>query len=100
MAWTRLRLCLGRGGSDRLDLLRLGALGALGDLETHPLVLIQRTVSAGLDRRVVDEHVRATTVGRDEPESLFRVEPLDGSLSHCFFSSVLPTGGLPCPYRV
>src|SRR5690606_33116056 len=34
------------------------------------------------DRRVVHEHVRAATVNGDEPETLLRVEPLHGALSH------------------
>src|SRR5437773_8813569 len=76
-----------RRQSGRRDLLRLGTLRALGDLEAHPLVLVQAAVSGGLDRGVVDEHIRAPAVRRDEPESLFRVEPLDGSLSHCCISS-------------
>ena len=43
-------------------------------------------VTAGLDGGVVDEHVLAATVLRDEAQqTLFGVEPLDGSLSHASF---------------
>src|SRR5262245_15520913 len=43
----------------RLDVRRLRALGALGDLEGHPLVLVKTPVAVRRDRREVREHVRA-----------------------------------------
>ena len=41
--------------SDRADVLRLGALGTLGDVELNLLVLVQGLVALGLNRRVVHE---------------------------------------------
>src|SRR6266536_2177827 len=66
------------------DVGRLRALLTLGDLELDPLVLVERPVAAGGDRRVVREHVGAAVVGRDEAEALVRVEPLDRTDSHVF----------------
>jgi hypothetical protein len=69
-------------GSERADLLRLRALGALADLELHGLPLLEAPVAVRLDGAVVDEQV-LTAVGRgDEPVALLGVEPLDGSLRH------------------
>src|SRR5690606_20564525 len=60
------------------------ALLALRDLEGDALVLVEAAVAAGGDRRVVDEHVRAAAVGRDESEALLGVEPLHGAFGHFF----------------
>src|SRR5687768_730955 len=68
--------------SERTDVLRLGALGALGDVELDLLVLVQRLVAVGLDGRVVHEDVVAAVLLRDEAETLLGVEPLNGALSH------------------
>src|SRR3954451_18250061 len=76
----------GGTGSDRNDVLRLRALGALGDLELHALVLVQRAVALGRDRRVVDEDVCAAAVLGDEAEALLSVEPLHGTLCHAVSS--------------
>src|SRR6186713_1402643 len=64
----------------RGDVRRLGALGALDDLELHPLTLGQRLVALHRDRGEVDEDVLATLT-LDEPVTLFVREPLDGALS-------------------
>lgn len=67
---------------ERADVLSLGTLGALGDLELHLLVLVERLVAARRDRGVVSEHIRGSVVGSDEAEALFSVEPLDGACCH------------------
>src|SRR5690606_32362805 len=72
------------GGLERRDALGLRALLALRDLEGDALVLVEAAVAAGGDRRVVDEHVRAAAVGRDESEALLGVEPLHGAFRHFF----------------
>src|SRR3954449_4659921 len=79
-----------KGVSDGLDVLRLRALGALGDLELHALVLVQRAVALGRDRRVVDEDVCAAAVLGDEAEALLSVEPLHGTLCHAVSSRGRP----------
>src|SRR4051812_9472434 len=68
--------------SQRADVLRLRALGTLGDLELDLLVLVQGLVALGLNRRVVNEDVVAAAVLSDEAEALFCVEPLNSALSH------------------
>lgn len=68
--------------SDRGDLLGLGTLGTLGDLELHALRLVERTVAVALDGGVVDEHVGAATILGDEAEALLSVEPLNGAFCH------------------
>src|SRR5699024_8871549 len=69
-------------GSERRDAGGLRALLALAHLEAHALVLVQAAEAAGVDLRVVDEHVRAAVIGGDEAEALFGVEPLHGAFSH------------------
>jgi RimJ/RimL family protein N-acetyltransferase len=69
-------------GSDRADVLRLRALGALGEVELDLLVLVQGPEAVRRDRRVVHEHVGAAAVLGDEAEALFAVEPLHCSASH------------------
>src|SRR6478736_8427774 len=72
------------------DVLSLGTLGALGEVELDLLVLVERLVAARLDRGEVDEHVLAAAILRDEAEALFSVEPLDGALSHDLFPCSVP----------
>src|ERR1700691_3629418 len=60
------------------DVRGLQALGALGDVELHLLALLEAAETVRVDRRVVAEHVLASTVLRDESEALRVVEPL-----HC-----------------
>src|SRR3954453_3198079 len=83
--------------SDGTNVLRLGALGTLGDVELDLLVLVQRLVAVGLDRRVVHEDVVAAVLLRDEAETLLGVEPLDSALSHAVF--LLLAGVGPPPRR-
>jgi hypothetical protein len=68
--------------SDRANVLRLGALLALSDLELDPLVLVKTPVTACRDRGEVRENVGAAIIGRDEAEAFFRVEPLNSAYSH------------------
>lgn len=77
----------GAFGNRRLEsgdanLLSLGSLGALSDLEFDCLVLVERLVAIGLDRGVVDENVWSAISLLDEAEALFCVEPLNGALCH------------------
>src|SRR5262249_16315207 len=82
--------------SDRPDVVRLGALLALDDLELDPLVLLQRPVPGRLDRREVGEDVGPAAVRGDEPVALLRVEPLDRALRHsAYLSSSKPRPGMP-----
>src|SRR4051794_487317 len=74
-------------GSERADVLRLGALLALGDVELHLLVLVEAAEAARRDRREMGEDVGAAVVRGDEAEALVGVEPLHGTCSHvCSFA--------------
>src|SRR3569833_275770 len=68
--------------SERANVLRLRALGALRDVELDLLVLVQGLVALRLDGRVVHEDVVAAVLLRNEAETLLGVEPLNGALSH------------------
>jgi hypothetical protein len=67
----------------------LQALGALGDLELHLLVLLEATEAVAVDLGVVHEDVRAVRA-RDEAEALVGVEPLHSSLCHLFLLVRIP----------
>src|SRR5262249_9713290 len=69
--------------SDRADLLRLRALGALGNGVLDPLVVLEAAVAVSRDGGVVAEDCRRAVVRGDDPVALVRVEPLHCSLSHC-----------------
>src|SRR4029078_2085092 len=77
-----------RPRSERADVLRLGTLGTLGDVELDLLVLVQGLVALGLDGRVGHEDVVAAVLLRDEAETLLGVEPLHGALSHLLVTPV------------
>src|SRR5436190_22109669 len=62
------------------------ALRALLCVVAHLRALGQRLEAAALDRAVMHEQVLALVIGRDEPEALVVVEPLDGSSCHLSFS--------------
>src|SRR5262245_17169844 len=66
---------------DLADVLRLQALGTLGDIELDGVTLGEAAEALGLDRREVDEHVR-TRLLRDKAEALRVVEPLHFTLGH------------------
>src|ERR1044071_9280129 len=63
--------------------------GLLG-LVLHLRTFVQRAIAAALNGAEVDEQVLATLIRGDEPITLVRVEPLDGSGCHMSFTS-LPT---------
>jgi hypothetical protein len=67
--------------AEDLNVLRLGALLALGDVELDLLPFIEAAVAATGDRAEVHEHIRAT-FNLDEPVALVAVEPLHRSLRH------------------
>src|SRR5690554_4631107 len=73
--------------SQRADVLRLRALGALGGLELDLLVLVEGAVPGRRDGRVVHEDVGAAVLGSDEAEALLSVEPLHGACCHYCYSS-------------
>src|SRR4051794_14798581 len=58
------------------------ALRALLCVVAHLRALGQRLEAAALDRAVMHEQVLALVIGRDEPEALVVVEPLNGSSCH------------------
>jgi len=68
--------------SDGGDVRCLWSLGALADGVGDLLILLKGAVAAAGDRGEVDEHVGAAAIRGDETESLLRVEPFDGALSH------------------
>jgi hypothetical protein len=63
----------------------LGSFLALGHIEADPLIFLEGAESAILDGGVVNKEIGAAFVGRNETETLFRVEPLHGALSHSNF---------------
>src|SRR5579859_5575521 len=73
------------GDLRELDVLRLQALGALGNFEADLLALGEGAEPLGLDGRVVAEDVLATIVLRDETKTLRVIEPLHGAGRHCIF---------------
>src|SRR4029077_10821703 len=72
------------GWSDWLDVLGLGALGALAGGELHPLVFLEAAVTVSLDDGVVNEDVTRSVIGGDETIALVGVEPLHCTLSHFY----------------
>ena len=61
---------------------RSGASVALLDLVGDLLVFLEVAESTALNLGVVDKDVRATVVGDNETESLFRVKPLYSPVDH------------------
>src|SRR5436190_20860420 len=80
-------ICLGRESSpadasaDDPDVICLGPLLALRDVELDLLPFLQAAVAAAGDRAEVHEHVLAT-IDRDEAVALVAVEPLHSALRH------------------
>jgi hypothetical protein len=74
-----------RGGQLQLDDgLRRRARLALHDVELYPIAFGQALEALGLNRRMMDEAVLLTALGRDEAKALGVVEPLDRSGgAHC-----------------
>ena len=52
---------------------------ALHDVEADALILLQGAETPVLDGGVVDKEIGAAFIGRDEAETLFRVEPLNAT---------------------
>jgi Bacterial regulatory proteins, luxR family len=80
-----LRLSAGSGAAvalaDDLDVLRLGSLLALRDVELDLLPFLETAVTAACDRAEVHEHIWAT-LDLDETVALVAVEPLHRALRH------------------
>src|SRR5207237_8934807 len=66
-----------RLGLQLYDVLRRRALLALYDVKLHAVTLGQALEALGLDRRMMDEAVLLTVLGRDETTALSVVKPLD-----------------------
>src|SRR5690606_1010159 len=60
----------------------LRALRTLHHFEADALAFLQRAEAIGVDRGIMDEHVVAAVLGRDEAEALGVVEPFHGTESH------------------
>ena len=73
--------------SERTDVLRQHALGALHQLEGDAAALLERPVAFRLDGREMGEHVRPSAFGLDEAEALGVVEPFHGTESHFLLQS-------------
>src|SRR4051794_21523601 len=84
-------------GSDRVHVGGVQALRALLHLVLDLRALSERPKAAAGDRGMVDEHVLALVVGRDEAEALVVAEPLHGPSGHPRTSgcpsAALPTDG-------
>src|SRR5260370_20403417 len=72
---------LAGASADDADVLGLGSLLALGDVELDLLPFLKAAVAAPGDRAEVHEHVRAA-LDRDETVALVTVEPLHRALRH------------------
>src|SRR5258708_15596959 len=77
------------------DLVGLRTPVTLRHLELDALILVEAAVPGGLNRRVVHEHVRSTTVNGDEAEALFGVEPLHRALLRPVFLLATTLGLAP-----
>src|SRR5690348_12418547 len=78
--------------SESADVLGLGALRALGDLELDAGALLKGLKAGAGNGRVVDENVSTTALLLDEAETLVIVEPLDGSLCHVSYLRLIRCG--------
>ena len=70
---------------ERPDVLGLRSLFAADRGVLDALVVLQASVAVGFDRRVMNEHIRRSIVGRDKAVALIRVKPFHCSLGHCGF---------------
>ncbi len=70
------------------DLVGLGTLCSLDDIELHLIAFFQALVSLALDGTVVDEHV-CPAVAAEEAVPLCVVEPLNCALILCQWSDSL-----------
>ena len=70
------------------DLVGLGALGSLDDVELDLIAFLEALVALALDRTVVNEDVGAT-LAAEKAVALCVVEPLYGALILCQWSDSL-----------
>src|SRR6266850_1417209 len=85
LAWVVLHAGVGVaaiGSTDLADVGRLRALGPVLHVVLDLLALGQAAKPLGLDGGMVDEHVLAAGVRRDEPKALCIVEPLHRAARH------------------
>jgi hypothetical protein len=66
----------------RANRLGLRALGSGTEFEDDVLSLFENLVAVHINGGVVDEDVLPTSIDSDEAETLFSVEPFDGSVRH------------------
>src|SRR3954447_23762787 len=85
-------------GSDRVHVGGVQALRALLHLVLDLRALRERPKAAAGDRGMVDEHVLALVVGRDEAKPLLVAEPLHGPSGHPRTSGC-PSAALPTDVR-
>jgi hypothetical protein len=71
------------------------ALLAFFDFERYDVVLSQALEAAALNRRMMNEHVRAAVVRRNEAKALLITEPLHLTLRHVSFLSCACLGTNP-----
>ena len=74
---------------------RCRAFCTLFSFKRHLLPLIQGLVAVAIDRRMVNENILATFVGRDKAKAFSGIEPLDSSSTH----KQLPYKKLKVHYR-
>src|SRR5690242_14954442 len=86
--------------SDGTDVVCLRSLRAGPGLELDPLTFLELPITVRLDRRVVDEEVLATVIGRDEAETLRGVEELHGANCHVETTFLQVTPVWPTPRSV
>src|SRR5437763_15747790 len=75
--------------SGALDVARLLALGAGGDIELHLLAFLERLESGHVDGGKMREKIFAAAIRRDEAETLRVIEPLHSTSCHlqCFLKN-------------
>src|SRR5713226_9327204 len=69
--------------SGNLDVLRGRFAAILHKVVLNSLIFVEGGEPRTLDGRDMDEHVLIADGRLDEPKTLGRVEPLDGTLRHC-----------------
>ena len=67
---------------ESLNVLRLPALGALGDVELNALSLLKSTEAVGLNCRVMNKYI-FTVLAAQKSKTLCIIKPLHCSLFHC-----------------
>lgn len=67
-------------GLQRADFCRLRTLGAILDFELDLLAFVQAAVATTLDSGEVSKNVTAASIGSNETEAFFGIEPLNFAL--------------------